>query len=477
MKWFKIVGLLLAVSIYQRAEGQTVTVTWTKTYQTIDGFGAYDAVNFFNTSSSVLQQLFSPTSGVGLSILRESVPDNSSLNNNTDPAGSCATVNSGCANISAELSYAAAQGVRIFATPWSPPASMKSNSSVYCDTGSGSNGVLNSSSYGAYATWLSNYIASLSQAGINLYALSVQNEPDTCPSDYGGATWTAADYDTFIRTNLGPTLTSAGQTSTLIAMPESGGYPADAPYGGGLHTGMDSYATNCIDDSSCAQYVSICATHDYEENYPYQPAADTLCANAGKRLWQTEVYNGTSFDGSMTDGLIWAQQIQYWLVNANANAWLWWEIFSPYSDNEPLYDPSSGEPSKRLFVIGQWSKFVRPGWMRIDATASPQSGVYVSAFKNSSTGAFAIIAVNTNTNGLSQTFSLAGFPAVTTVTPTLTSSGVNLTAQTGVNVSSNAFSYMLPGQSVTTFVSTASGSSSGAPVAPAPPGSLRATVE
>src|SRR5208283_1923713 len=115
MKWFKILGLLLALAICQRANGQAATVTWTTTYQTIDGFGAYDAPNYFNTSPSALQQLFSPNSGVGLSILREPVPDNSSLSNNTDPAGNCSTVNSGCANISAELSYAASQGVRIFA--------------------------------------------------------------------------------------------------------------------------------------------------------------------------------------------------------------------------------------------------------------------------------------------------------------------------------------------------------------------------
>jgi len=473
MKQFRILGILLLLGTYSQAQAQTAKVTWTTTHQTIDGFGAYD-INMtgqFNTSTAVLNQLFTTTgNNVGLSILRVPVPD-AGGNTGTDPAGNCSTINTGCGNVTAEESFAAAQGVRIFATPWSPPASMKSNGNYDCGSGGGS-GALLSGAYGAYATWLSNFIASKKNAGINLYALSVQNEPDVCPTGYGGALWTATNLDTFIKSDLGPTVTTAGQTSVQIVMPESGGYSVN---GGGLHTGMDSYASTCLSDSSCAQYVDICAAHDYEVTHPWTPGPDSLCANAGKRLWETEIYQGSTYDGSMADALIWAQDIHNWMTSANASAWLWWQIFSPYSDNEPLYQPGTTTPSKRLFVIGQWSKFVRPGWVRVDATTEPQSGVFISAFKNSSTGAFAIVAVNTTNGGLSQVFSFSGFPTVTTVTPSLTDSTMNLAAQADVNVSSNSFSYTLPAQSVTTFVGTANGTSGTTPMAP--PSGLSATVK
>lgn len=474
MKTFSVVGFVLVLALSQTARAQTATVTWTSTHQTIDGFGAHDSAPSFNTSPSILEQVFSPTSGVGLSILRVSIPNNSSLNDGVDLAGDCSTVNSGCAAISPEESYAASQGVRIFASSWSPPASMTTNGSVVCGD-NGGNGSLMPGSYGTFATWLSNYIASLSQAGITLYAISPQNEPDVCPATggIGGTLWTAANFDTFVGTNLGPTMSAAGQTSTLVALPESEDYSIDA---GGRHTGMDSYASATLNDPNAAKYVSICATHDYIVTHPWQPGPDALCTDAGKRLWETEVYQGGlgQYDGSITDGLIWAQDIHYWLTSANASAWLYWQIFSPWNDNEPLYAPGTTTPATRLYVIGQWSKFVRPGWVRIDATANPQNGIYISAFKSPSGSSYAIVAVNTNDSATSQTFVLSGFPGTTSVTPWATSSTLNLVQQSSLAVGSNSFTFSLAAQSVTTFVGTTGGSGAGSP--PSPPTSLSATV-
>ena len=65
------------------------------------------------------------------------------------------------------------RGVRIWGTPWSPPASMKSNG----NTNNG--GSLLAGDYQAYANYLSSYVLGLKNSyGINLYAVSIQNEPD-----------------------------------------------------------------------------------------------------------------------------------------------------------------------------------------------------------------------------------------------------------------------------------------------------------
>src|SRR3974390_1901780 len=90
MKWLRILGLLLTLGVDQRAHAQTeATVTWTTTYQTIVGFGASDHQNGQPPLSSAQQTtLFSPTSGIGLSLLRIGTPED----------GSCTSISAACAN-------------------------------------------------------------------------------------------------------------------------------------------------------------------------------------------------------------------------------------------------------------------------------------------------------------------------------------------------------------------------------------------
>jgi glucuronoarabinoxylan endo-1,4-beta-xylanase len=463
MKWL---WLIIAILFPVLLPGQTATITWGTTFQIIDGFGAHDIAwpGQFNTSTTVLNQLFT-TSGnnVGLSILRVSVPDAGPGNTGTDPAGNCASVGTSCAGITTEQTFAFNNGVRIFAVPWSPPAIYKTNSNIDCQSGGG-NGALNPADYGLFATWLSNYLTSMVNGGITVYALTPQNEPNACQSGYGAALWSAANFDTFLKTNLGPTMSAAGQLSqTLLAIPETGG-----------HGALPTYATTAINDAAANQYISLCTDHEYGlSSYPNNPLASnyTLCSNANHRLWMTEIYNGTTYNGTMTDGIIWAQDIHNWLANANASAWLYWQIFSPYNDNEPLYQPGTTTPAQRLFVIGQWSKFIRPGWLRMAATANPTTNVFVTAAKAPDNSAYAIVAVNNSTAATNLSFSFSGFPTVTTVTPYITcdsgsagcASTLQLASQATVNVSSGSFTYSLPAKSVTTLYGLASPAAPGCP--------------
>jgi glucuronoarabinoxylan endo-1,4-beta-xylanase len=231
-------------------------------------------------------------------------------------------------------------------------------------------------------------------------------------------------------------------------------------------------------DSSCSQYISYVATHDYS-----QQAGQTLSiiqpyANQGStHFWETETGNGNlAWDPSMTGtsgALYWAQNIHDSLAVANVNAWMFYRFIDDMTVNYGLYNLGQAAYSKTYYALGNWSKFVRPGWVRIDATANPVNGVYVTAFKDPSAGGFAIVVVNQNSSSADLAVSLAGFPSVTTVTPTLTSASANLVDQSNVDVSAGAFSYSLPATSVVTFHATASSSSS---KAPAPPTNLTVSV-
>jgi glucuronoarabinoxylan endo-1,4-beta-xylanase len=418
---------------------QTATINPSSTDQVIDGFGAYSIGGDGILTTAQADTIFSTTSGAGFSLLRTPIPDD----------GSCTSVSASCAGDSSTIAneqLAIARGAKVWSAPWSPPASMKTNGSTICNTGSGP-GSLISSDYGSYAAYLSNYIASLSSFdGISLYAISVQNEPDYCPTTSDGASWTAANIDNFTKTNLGPTLASAGQSSVLIVLPESS------------HCGsyLSSMSDTTFGDSSATAYPLVAACHDYgipTSTINLSQSAYSTAQSIGKHYWETEVaLLRTTWDPSVTDALQWAHQIHNWMTVAGANAWNWWTILGGAAgDNEKLID-SSRTVAKRVYAIGNFARFVRPGYYRIDATANPQSGIYVSAYKNPAASELIIVAINTNSSGTSQTFSLSGTATYFTTTPYLTDVSNNLVAQTPVLLSGNSFTTTLGAQSVTTFV-------------------------
>ena len=436
-----LTGLILLFSYAPNSRAQTVTISWNKADQVIDGFGASDANEAAPLSSAQAALFFSPSSGVGLSLLRTEVPDD----------GSCSTVNATCAGEVSDMRLAIANGARVWSTPWSPPPSMKSNGSV------NNGGSLLADYYGAYARYLANYVKSLSSLdGINLYALSVQNEPEKS-TYYASAVWSAANFDTFIRSNLAPTFAQDGLT-TLIAMPETA-----------IYNDLDQYASLTMSDPAAAPYVGIYATHDYSLiDKSVQPLSPTV----GKHLWETEVSDMNPFDGSMTSALRYAQYINDWMTIANANAWHYWLLIGRENDNQGLID-HSGSVSKRLYAMGNYSKFVRPGFYRIDATETPESGVSVSAYKNSTNGALVIVVINQNSLVVPQSFALDG-ATTSSVTPWITDGSRSLVQQAAVSVTGNSFTYSLPAFSITTFVGTTTTAS--VPTSVAPPTQLSATV-
>ena len=387
----------------------TVTVNWSDVHQQIDGFGASSASTGDGITNSQADLFWSTTAGVGLSLLRVQIE-----NNGTYPD-------------LATMQKAEDRGVRIWGSPWSPPASMKSNG----NTNNG--GSLLASDYQAYANYLSSYVLGLKNSyGINLYALSIQNEPDYTAT-WQSCIWTGQQFHDFLGNNLLPTFKKNGVTTKII-MPEESGWKFDR-------------ATATLSDPVTAAGVSIIAGHNYDgaaaATYP-------LGQNQGKHLWETEVSSFEAFDPSIANGLKWAKKINDWMTIANANAWHYWWLIDGNGDNEALLGPS-GQTTKRLYVMGNYSKFVRPGYYRIGTSASPVGGVSVSAYKDLNTGKFAIVAINQNASAVTLDFALNGFTA-NSVTPWVTSAGLNLAEQASITVGGSAFVATLPAASVTTFV-------------------------
>jgi glucuronoarabinoxylan endo-1,4-beta-xylanase len=403
------------------------TVDWGTTHQPIKGFGASNAWTG-STMPDNLETFFFNTTGsnLGISIIRMRIPDSN--------GGEIPSIKK--AQIINPL-------ITVWGSPWTP------QNTAWKSTGSLNSGCLISTYYQAYADYLTKYVKDLAtNNSINLYACSVQNEPDWDTSgSYEMCTWTAEQMHQFVKNNLGPAM-QAGNPTCKILMPES--------FGCSL-----ALSDPALNDAAAAPYVGIVGEHFYGlgGTEPKNPPAYPLAVSQGKEYWETEYYNnynGTdAYDATMTEGLNTARQIHNAMTGAEFNAYhYWWFQSGGTNTNSGLLPSGCTDPScapKYAYCFGQFSKFIRPGYIRIDTTLAPVSGVYVSAYKNAATGDFAIVAINSNTSITSQRFVLSGGMNPATVTPWLTDATNNLIQQAAASVSAGAFTYNLPASSVVTF--------------------------
>ena len=396
------IAFALSIVVAQAQLANNCVVDWNGVHQKIDGFGASSAF-IGNWAPVWADMFFSTNTGIGLSLLRARIA----------PDGTTAETNI--------MQMAQARGARVWCTPWSPPGAFKSS-------GITSGGNFDSVDNQAYANQLANFVSSMkTNYQVPIYAVSIQNEPDYSTLTYESCAWSAQQIHDFIP-YLYLALSNNGVGTTQILMPEEGLWDF-------------AQASVAMSDLTTSNLVGILGSHDYD--YTVTPVAGW-----GKSLWETEVSTFGTYDGSISNALYWANQIHAFMTVVQADAFNYWWMLPQTPDNEGLTD-LSGNPAKRMYVLGQFSRFVRPGYFRIDASNLP--GTLVSAYKDPVSGNFAIVAINTNSTSVTQAFALTNFNTAF-VTPWITSGTLSLSNQAVVPVTNASFSYVLPPQSVVTFV-------------------------
>jgi O-glycosyl hydrolase len=382
------------------------TVNWNDVRQTIDGFGASSAWAWGTWSTQTMDYLYSPVTGAGLTLLRSRVAPNVGTSENLI------------------MEQAAAYGARVWSTPWTPPREWKTNH----DTANG--GSLDPAHYQDYANALADYAQDMTRQGIPLYALSIQNEPNWT-ADYESCRWTAQQFADFLP-YIGQTFAARGIT-TKIMLPEQLNWDF-------------SLASTIMANPTLAQYVGILAAHNYgETSTSWKPCT---IAN-GRSVWETEISSFVETDlGSAIDT---ADDIHQAMCDGNANAYhYWWLNASGYAG---LVD--NGNATKRMWAMGQYSRFVRPGWVRIGE--SDDGGLDITAFKDPVSGKFALVVVNTSTTtDINETFTLNGV-TVTSVLPYVTSSTQNISQGTVITLTGGtSFTSTIASQSIVTFYGVSS---------------------
>jgi hypothetical protein len=161
----------------------------------------------------------------------------------------------------------------------------------------------------------------------------------------------------------------------------------------------------------------------------------------GKPTWMTEYLVN---DQTIESAIATARQIHDCLTTGNMSAYIWWKCLG---DANGLLN-AAGVIQKRGFVMSQFSRFVRPGQVRLGAT-NFGSG-FVSAYRDTNATQFTIVAMNQTSIAFDQTITLTNFPTAP-VTPWITSASQSLAAQASFVVSNGTFTYTLPPESIVTF--------------------------
>jgi glucuronoarabinoxylan endo-1,4-beta-xylanase len=151
------------------------------------------------------------------------------------------------------------------------------------------------------------------------------------------------------------------------------------------------------------------------------------------------------------NGIVVASWIHDAIVNGPASAWLWFWYKAPFSDDNEGLLLHDGRDTKRHYTLGNFSKFVRPGYVRVEISGSHGADVLLSAFKGDD-GSVAIVAINQGSADVSVPIALAGGPVPAQFAPWLTSATDDLAEKTAIPVMGDTFNASLVAKSVTTFV-------------------------
>jgi len=422
------IGLLFLVFA---VNAQSVTVNWNNEQQTIDGFGACDAwlsdeMEDHAKSQEIMDIFFKSGSGIELSILRQKI-----THGVYEGPGQWDWNDGSFTSSSWVANEAKSRGVdKIWGACWSPPAWMKTNNDVK------NGGYLESDKYDDHAEFLSEWVKRMKDyEGIEYYAISPQNEPG--PKSWASMEWNVSDYRYFLDDHLVPTMNSKGLGDVKIMYPEVTGWG-----------NMDNWT---LDHTDVQDNVDILCGHNYwNNNYEDHTGHN-------KPVWHTEWWVEGGVSG-MDAGLILAENMHKYFVLAGVKAWHYWWLATPHSNkiNGLIHLSSTTDYQilKNFYITGQFSKFIKPGWKRIDVSNhNPTSNVWISAYKNANDDKVTIVAINKNTSSKNVTLNFNGF-STGAISRTRTKPSEDMNDLSSIS-GGGSVSVTLDAESVTTFYADA----------------------
>jgi glucosylceramidase len=302
--------------------------------------------------------------------------------------------------------------LQVWGSPWSPPVWMKTTNSIGGGSLKWEPAILSS-----YATYLARWVESYRAAGMNVYGLVPQNEPNIT-NTYPTCLWTAAQLHEFIGDYLGPTLRDR-KTDVELWLGLNGD-----PFNGGENPN-DRLATKLKDAKTSAFLTGV--EFQYDSKQQMCTARDLY---PDKKLMQGET-ECKSGNNSWSDAQsLFALMKRYLDCGANAyflwnmvlddtglSSWKWKQNASITVDHSTGKITYNGE----YYVMRHFSQFVKRGAKRVLTSGTWTDKI---AFVNSD-GSTVIVLGNPASQSTEVILTIAGRPNGDTIKVTLPAQSIN----------------------------------------------------
>ena len=401
----------------------TIRLKASEEFQTIDGFGAAitgsTAYNLLKMQpadrAAFLKQTFSHSEGYGMSYIRICIGcSDFSLSEYTccDKEGieNFALTDEETKYVIPELKeiHSYNPELKIMASPWTAPKWMKVNNLTDLKPyDSWTGGQLNPKYYQDYATYFALWIKAFNREGIDIYAMTPQNEPlnrGNSASMFMG--W--QEQRDFVKTALGPKFKAEGIDTKI--------YVFDHNYNYDNMADQQGYPTKIYADEEASKYIAGAAYHNYGGNLNELNAIHK--ANPDKELVFSESTagdwnNGANLQARLIDDM---EQITLGTVNRWCRGAIIWNLMldSKRGPNRPggcttgfgAVDINDDFKTIRrnsfYYIMAQMSAGVKPGAKRIGTEGFTKNGLTFSAFRNPD-NSYALVLSNKNSEDVRAT--------------------------------------------------------------------------
>ncbi len=365
----------------------TIMIDETKTFQTIEGFGGAftdaAATTFAKlpkeSQERFLRACFDPDSGNAYNLCRTTINSCDYSDEMYSYDETVGDKNLKHFTIAHELKYRiplikramelTKGNLKLFASPWSPPAWMKTNHNMLYG------GKLKPEYYQTWADYFVKYIKGYADEGIPIWGVTVQNEP-MAVQVWESCIYTAEEEKDFVSNYLGPTFDKNGLGVTRIMVWD---------HNRGI---MYQRAQAAYEDPKASHYIWGTAFHWYVGEH-FENVRMVHDAFPDKKILFTEASIGGTWSAAYALARNMIKDLNNW-----ATGWVTWNLLLD-QDGGPRHagelegpniitaDLRSGEVilSPAYYIFGHFTRFVKQGAKRIVCTSN-DDGLIATAFVN-----------------------------------------------------------------------------------------------
>ncbi|MCX6266368.1 MAG: glycoside hydrolase family 30 protein [Bacteroidetes bacterium] len=308
-------------------------------------------------------------------------------------------------------------GFKIIASPWTAPPWMKDNNDWR-------GGKLLPEYHDSWALFFSKYLTEYKKEGIDIWGLTVENEPLGCGNNWESMIFSPEEMVDFVNNHLGPKLDADGHKVKILAYDQNRG------------EALEEWAKVIYQDESSSKYFDGFAIHWYASTFDWFPQSLNFTHEMapGRHLIQSEACVDSEVPHWQDDKWYWSEEATDWgwdwapadqkklhpkyvpvyryardmigCMNNWVDGWVDWNMvldrqggpnwFKNWCVAPVIVDPDKDEVyfTPLYYTMAHFSKYIRPGAIRI-GFENPAPSLMITAAVNPD-GSIAVVILNMN---------------------------------------------------------------------------------